>query len=1336
MIDNGFGKFTNRYSLSKTLRFELKPIGKTREMLEENEVLRKDKIVHEKYQQTKPFIDRMHRDFVAEALENKLGGLDEYWQALRDWQTDKKDKVLQNNLHKIQRKLREQIVTFFNIQATVWHQKYPGTKKNTTEILKEKDVFTTILKQRYGEDKDSFLVDKNGEFILNQQGDKISIFDGWKNFVGYFDKFFQTRENFYKSDGTTTAIATRIIDQNLKRFCDNITTIQNIKDKVKFLEVENNFDLKIQDVFSLNFYNNCLLQPGIDRYNEFIGGKTLDNGQKLRGINELINEYRQNNKNEKIPFLKKLDKQILSEKDQSVSDELQDDNDLYSILISFIEVADKKVDILRHLFTDFVENNQQYDLDKIYFSKEAFNTITRRWTSETDSFETEVYQTISQKNTKDFYESLRRDKDDSVIKKEKDSYKFPSFISLGHIKQALDRIEAGGMYASKVNEEKSEKYFWKDVYIAKIASLKDKTIWQQFLAIYLFEFNSLLERDITVQKKTSEGKIVQDKIQAGLNVFTKDLKDKLNNFKKEDTKIAIKNYADEVLHIYQMAKYFAVEKKRLWLDHYDLDPLFYNHAQYGYQLFYDGAYEEIVLVYNKLRNYLTKKQFNQEKWKLNFENATLADGWDKNKERDNTAIILRKNTRYYLGIMKKEFNNLFIDEKEKEFLASNDEKNVYEKMVYKFFPDPSKMFPKVCFSAKGLEEFQPSEEIYKIYKNEEYKKGDRFSVNSLHKLIDFYKNCLNKYEGWKSYEFKHLKPTEDYQDNIGEFYQDVATDGYSISFQKISQNYIDKQNQAGKLYLFEIYNKDWSDKATGTKNLHTLYFESVFSNENRDLNFPMKLNGQAEIFYRPKTKNLEKKQIVTQKNEITLTKGDKAWQKKRYLEDKIFFHMPMTLNRIPNHSTNFNAEINNFLSGNDDINIIGVDRGEKHLAYYSVINQKGEILDTKSLNMIVNKKTKEKVDYAGKLEARAKNREQARKDWQTVEEIKDLKKGYISQIVRTLADLAIEYNAIIVLEDLNMRFKQIRGGIEKSIYQQLEKALIDKFNFLIDKEEADPQKAGHLFNAYQLTAPFKSFKDMGKQTGIIFYTQASYTSKIDPLTGWRPNLYLKYVNAEKAKELIGKFSSIVFNENKNRFEFTYDLENFSSNIKEKPEKTEWTVCSCVERIRWNKKLNENKGGYDYYENLTDGGLLNKNASEENISNFKELFRKIGIDYRVDILSQIKQLESKNNEKFFRNFIFLFNLMCQIRNTDQDKEGDENDFILSPVEPFFDSRRAKQFGENLPQNGDENGAYNIARKGIIILNKITKYKQTNGDDQKMSWGDLYVSNQDWDNFASK
>src|SRR5690606_5240205 len=127
------------------------------------------------------------------------------------------------------------------------------------------------------------------------------------------------------------------------------------------------------------------------------------------------------------------------------------------------------------------------------------------------------------------------------------------------------------------------------------------------------------------------------------------------------------------------------------------------------------------------------------------------------------------------------------------------------------------------------------------------------------------------------------------------------------------------------------------------------------------------------------------------------------------------------------------------------------------------------------------------------------------------------KKGYISQVVRKLADLAIEHNAIIVFEDLNMRFKQIRGGIEKSVYQQLEKALIDKLNFLVNKGEKDATQAGHLLKAYQLAAPFETFQKMGKQTGIIFYTQAAYTSKIDPVTGWRPHLYLKYTSAEKAK---------------------------------------------------------------------------------------------------------------------------------------------------------------------------------------------------------------------------
>lgn len=500
----------------------------------------------------------------------------------------------------------------------------------------------------------------------------------------------------------------------------------------------------------------------------------------------------------------------------------------------------------------------------------------------------------------------------------------------------------------------------------------------------------------------------------------------------------------------------------------------------------------------------------------------------------------------------------------------------------------------------------------------------------MRKLIDFYKEALTKYEGWKCYAFKNLKKTSDYKENIGEFFRDVTEDGHQVSFQPISEAYITEKNQSGKLYLFQIRNKDWNEGATGMKNLHTLYFEHLFSPENIAQNFPLKLNGQAEIFYRPQTTRLEKQAITTKGKGITLQKGEKAFQKNCYLEDKIFFHVPMTFNRGKGDSFQYNAQLNAFLANNPAINIIGVDRGEKHLAYYSVIDQQGEILRDKNGNRLSGSlNTVLGIDYGEKLDQKSYQREQARRDWQAVEGIKDLKKGYISQVVRTLADLAIEHNAIIVFEDLNMRFKQIRGGIEKSIYQQLEKALIEKLNFLVDKREKDAHAAGHLLKAYQLAAPLTTFKEMGKQTGIIFYTQASYTSKIDPLTGWRSNLYLKYSNAEQAKGEIGKLTNISFQNG--RFEFLYDLKNFQKNSLEFSQKTAWTVCSCVERLRWIRTLNNNNGGYDIYENLTD--------------NFRKLFEDHGIRLEgKDLLQQIISLPTTGNERFFKEFIFLLNLV--------------------------------------------------------------------------------------------
>jgi hypothetical protein len=1282
MANNSFDEFTNLYSLSKTLRFELKPVGKTLDMLEDANVFEKDKLIKDKYIKTKPFFDQLHRDFLTASLkEIKLEKLEDYLEALKAFRKDSKNKFAQDNLKNEEKRLREDICKAFS-GLTISKDKVSG-------FLFEESVFS-LLKEKYGDDRNAYIEDET-------TGKTISIFDAWKGFTGYFDKFQETRKNLYKADGTSTAIATRIIDQNLKRFCDNLLIFNQtiFSKRIDFSEVERNYTIILADFLKLDFYTSCLLQDGINKYNKIIGGETLPNGEKLKGINEIINKYRQDNLGDKTPFLKTLDKQILSEKETFIEG-IENDEELLKVLRDFYKNTEGKIKIIKKLFSDFLGNNEKYDLEKIYISKKAFETISRKWTNETHRFEELLYN------------SMKEDKLSGLkYEKKEDAYKFPDFIGIVYIKIALEHI-------------KSDINFWKEKYYINKEDKNDKGFlfnrepaWEQFLKIFEFEFFTLFERT-ALDKETGK------EITIGYNIYKSPFENLINKENIEltpEVNVIIKNFADVILtEIYAMAGYFSVEKKRNWLTEYELDD-FYTDPEIGYLQFYENAYEQIVQTYNHVRNYVTKKPWeDSKKWKLNFENSNLLTGWPDSPEGKTQycSFIFRKKGRYFLGIT--DFSGLF--DKKRFPDAYKVDEDFYEKMVYKQV-DAKTLYGSVYKGLFGTK-----------YSDDQMVLNDQELILRIKKILETRVKFFPEFQSF-------IKKIDNQEYNDAKALAREISDGsfYNISFLPVSVSYMQKgiyeisKNKNGDmvkkgLYLFEIHNKDWNLKdgevKTGSKNLHTLYFENIFSTENIANNFPIKLNGQAEVFFRPKTK-IEK--LGKKKDQ----KGKEVIDHKRYSENKIFFHCPLTLNRGKSKSFQFNIQINNFLANNPDINIIGVDRGEKHLAYYSVIDQQGNILLDKETGERVSGSLNEVkgINYAKKLEEKAKSREESRRGWQTVEGIKDLKRGYISQVVRKLVDLAIKYNAIIVLEDLNMRFKQVRGGIEKSIYQQLEKALIEKLNFLINKGEKDAEKTGHLLKAYQLAAPFTGFKDMGKQTGIIFYTQASYTSKVDPLTGWRPNIYLKYSNAKHAKEDILKFNNISFNKEKDRMEFVYDVKNFK-NQSEYPEKTEWTVASTVERFRWNKKLNNNKGGYDHYPASGEGSLTNI---------LKNLLQEFKIDFEKNILEQIQKLDSNGNEKLFKDLIFIINLICQLRNTDKDKENDENDFIFSPVEPFFDSRHSQSFGIKLPKNGDENGSYNIARKGIIILSeKISKYYTKNGSCKNLKWNDLFISHTDWDTFV--
>ena len=63
-----FDEFTGKFSLSKTLRFELKPIGKTWDNLERDGYLQDDKKRARNYELVKMMLDDNHREFIDKVL--------------------------------------------------------------------------------------------------------------------------------------------------------------------------------------------------------------------------------------------------------------------------------------------------------------------------------------------------------------------------------------------------------------------------------------------------------------------------------------------------------------------------------------------------------------------------------------------------------------------------------------------------------------------------------------------------------------------------------------------------------------------------------------------------------------------------------------------------------------------------------------------------------------------------------------------------------------------------------------------------------------------------------------------------------------------------------------------------------------------------------------------------------------------------------------------------------------------------------------------------------------------------------------------------------------------
>ena len=413
----------------------------------------------------------------------------------------------------------------------------------------------------------------------------------------------------------------------------------------------------------------------------------------------------------------------------------------------------------------------------------------------------------------------------------------------------------------------------------------------------------------------------------------------------------------------------------------------------------------------------------------------------------------------------------------------------------------------------------------------------------------------------------------------------------------------------------------------------------------------------------------------------------------------------------------FNNHVLEVLSGNPDVKIIGLDRGERHLIYLSLINQKGEIELQKTLNLVdqVRNDKTVKVNYQEKLVHKEGDRDKARKNWQTIGNIKELKEGYLSNVVHEIAKMMVEHNAIVVMEDLNFGFKRGRFAVERQIYQKFENMLIEKLNYLVfkDKKVTEP---GGVLNAYQLTNKSTNVSDVYRQCGWLFYIPAAYTSKIDPKTGFA-NLFITkgLTNVEKKKEFFDQFDSIRYDSKEACFVFGFNYGKICDNA---DFKKKWEVYTKGERLVYNKAKRMN---------------ISINPTEE----LKNIFDEFNVNWNNEdnFIDSVQTIQAdKSNAKFFDTLLRMFNATLQMRNSKTNSSASEDDYLISPVKAddgtFFDSREELMKGKDakLPIDSDANGAYHIALKGLYLLKN-----DFNRNDKGVIQN---ISNADWFKFVQE
>ena len=1329
-----FKDFTNKYSLTKTLRFELK-----RAFLNDNGEFYTDKnknteswqkIVDEQIKINeartliKPLIDALHRKLIEEFLEsfaldkdrltvNEHGNIFsvyEVYERLKkgDAQEKKKKRVLL-------KKIEKQLADYFTKELTKFYSDtLVGVKIDKKGKKKEFNLSKENLVK--GESLFYLMLTAVGHEDFRVFVDLKSHVEVYNGLTGALKDLAENRRHYYGNQLKHGQYATRYFKDNLEIYLQNKFLFE---EKIK-KHLSEFADLsEDEEIFNLANYGKFITDKGIEEYNE-----------KISQINSELNQVVQENSNLKKELPRKLStlfSSIGSEKEQKFEsvDSLQE---LVELADALRETISKTIETQKEFYKNFfsyTENDE--DLEKIYIKKNNITKISQEILADWRALSGAYTKSDKLKSLKDIKEYIEQIRPRALGH---GSFKWEDFKGAWE-QNELALLEGGEAFTEiKVGDSKKKNF-------EKVEELEERFTKA---TERLSQFNSLEEAK---------------------NILGQEYENVITN---------IKNYLDRVIAIIRRARVFTTINKSLEL----LDSI--NEEQ-KHQEFYEALdlllrgngleIREIDKAYNKIRNFLRKEDKNPEELRIYYSSAFL-EGWDVNKVGDKLGFFVKDaENNVYLAVSRVAYQGEIGKFVKKAYQDSAECSSGFCIALVKTMGDPGKdittyfrIDDKVVRKVKDIDftrEKYWDSEIYQMYKEvaDNYD-GKGFSPRywtkevageeKLNKFIKYFANLAKEYQ-WENNKLQlNLK---DSYDSWQEFVEDIKKQAYIFKWHAIEEDTIKDWLENEKIFLFKICNKDLCSNAgknTGKWNAHTIIFKELFDDKNIERAcIPTRLGANAKIFVRSAK---EQERLVESKDKegqlLKREDGSQEYEHHRYAETKFILHIPVFLNQCAdgiNNKLEFNKEINYLVRSTDNLQIVGIDRGEKHLLYKSAINEEGVLVtESESLNKI------DGVNYKKILKEAERQMDENTKKWLTVGNIKSKKEGYLSKVMGILSKDVVNNNSIIVLEDLNFGFARKRGGqFKASVYQQFQAKLLSKLGFLIDKDRF-LEKNGNKYqlkeevkgkiseNAPQLTESDTeiAFSDLKGQHGIVFFVNPAHTSTTCPKCGWFKEVNNVHYSGIKNTAKEYNKNNFKISKKDSYFEIEYKVEHdtgVKEDGKKKTIKKEYTRKITTNVDRW--YFDRANSTYYYISSEDLNRFLEKlftTGFEENeFAFFTSKTEGFGLEnLEGDLFEKI--YSKQENETNWKAFVFAINRVFAIRNSVSEKYAEEDnvsekeqDFAHCP-ECGFDTRK-----DNEIKDGDALGAYNIARKGQMVLQRIKENPEN---------PNLNISKYDWMEFTKR